>query len=517
MEKRGAAVRFMIIDRDDRMPAESGPVAVLVRDAWDDFGWRTMFHLWVIDARGRHEIGPVKIGALGMSLRAETVVQPPEEFTRIPGEYFSVGQDDTYYERLAGLGDGLRIAVLAGLNDMAFDEDVFQLAQGEEVTRTALWRFLRPAAIEEQFRRIARGGARTASFDVTYVTPAFGGDGLALSFRVTREVLPPSNIHVLTGRNGAGKSVLVNRLARAVADLEPHPAEVGRILEEDRGGRRSFANLVSVSFSAFDDLPHLPDSDTFPTVHVGLRIPSATGAHRMKSPSQLKRDFADSIEACLNGEQAVRWTEALRTLSYSGSGLLEEDWLASFAAIGSTARRRTAARKLFASLSSGHKVVLLTVTRLVEHVGERTLVLIDEPETHLHPPLLSAFIRVLSDLLTDRNGLAIVATHSPVVLQEVPAHCVWKLRRYGDRLAADRPTIETFGENVGVLTHEVFGLEVTDTGFHRDLSVLVDEGLTYETIVDRFGGRLGGEARIIARSLIAARDFDDTAGLEDGR
>ncbi|OYP20564.1 hypothetical protein CFC35_35880 [Streptomyces sp. FBKL.4005] len=500
------------------MPSQPRPVAVLVRDSWDDFGWRTMFHLWVIDAHGRHEIGPVKIGALNMSRRAETVIQPPEEFAEIPGEYFSVGQDDTYYERLAGLGDGLRVAVLEGLRDMAYDEEVFELAKEEEVTRTALWRFLRPAVIEEQFRRIARGGLRVTSFGVTYKTPAFGGgDELLLSFTVTRDVLPPSNIHVLTGRNGAGKSVLVNRIARAVADPEAHPAEVGRIVEEGRGSRRSFANLVSVSFSAFDDLPYLPDSETFRTAHVGLRIPSSTTrSPRMKSPSQLKRDFADSIEACLNGEQAERWIRALRTLSYSGSGLLEEDWLTSFTATRSAARRRTAARKLFASLSSGHKVVLLTVTRLVEHVGERTLVLVDEPETHLHPPLLSAFIRVLSDLLIDRNGLAIVATHSPVVLQEVPAHCVWKLRRYGNHLAADRPTIETFGENVGVLTHEVFGLEVTDTGFHRDLSELVDDGLSYEAVIGRFHGRLGGEARIIARSLIAARDLDDI-GFEDGR
>ncbi|MFI0928686.1 AAA family ATPase [Streptomyces sp. NPDC021012] len=510
-------MRFIVLDRKDRIPTEPRPLAVLVRDAWDDFGWRTMFHLTVIDERGRHKIGPVKIGALGISQNAEAVVQPPDEFDGIPGEYFSVGQDDTYYERLAGLGDETRVAVLAGLRDMAFDEEIFELAKDEDVTHTALWRFVRQATVEEQFRRIARGGTRVTSFDITYETPALdGGDELLLSFTVTRDVLPPSNIHVLTGRNGAGKSVLLNRLARAVADPDARPSEVGRILEEGRGRKRSFANLVSVSFSAFDDLPHLPDSDPFRTVHVGLRVPSTARAHRMKSPFQLRRDFADSIEACLTGEQAERWARALATLSYSGSGLLEEDWLASFTAMTSAARRRAAARKLFASLSSGHKVVLLTMTRLVEHVGERTLVLIDEPETHLHPPLLSAFIRVLSDLLTDRNGLAIVATHSPVVLQEVPAHCVWKLRRYGNYLAADRPSIETFGENVGVLTHEVFGLEVTDTGFHRDLSLLVDEGLSYEDILERFQGRLGGEARIIARSLIATRDFDDTS-LADGR
>jgi len=70
-------------------------------------------------------------------------------------------------------------------------------------------------------------------------------------------------------------------------------------------------------------------------------------------------------------------------------------------------------RKL-GKLSSGHAIVLLTITRLVE-LDERSLVLIDEPEVHLHPPLLSAFVRALSDLLIELNGVAIVATHSPVM------------------------------------------------------------------------------------------------------
>ena len=64
------------------------------------------------------------------------------------------------------------------------------------------------------------------------------------------------------------------------------------------------------------------------------------------------------------------------------------------------------------------------MTHLADRVAERTLVLIDEPETHLHPPLLSAFVRAMSDLLIDRNGVAIIATHSPVVLQETPRTCV---------------------------------------------------------------------------------------------
>jgi hypothetical protein len=122
-----------------------------------------------------------------------------------------------------------------------------------------------------------------------------------------------------------------------------------------------------------------------------------------------------------------------------------------------------------------------------------------------HPPLLSAFVRALSDLLTNRNGVAIIATHSPVVLQEVPKSCVWKMRRSGREVVVERPDIETFGENSGTLTSEVFGLEATHSGFHQLLREAIEEGLDYEDTVARFGGAMGSEAKAIVRSIIAAR------------
>lgn len=166
---------------------------------------------------------------------------------------------------------------------------------------------------------------------------------------------------------------------------------------------------------------------------------------------------------------------------------------------------KTRARDLYRELSSGHKIVLLTVTRLVESVNERTLVLLDEPESHLHPPLLSAFIRALSDLLVNRNGVAIIATHSPVILQEVPRKCVWRLRRAGDSVAAERPDIETFGENVGTLTSEVFGLEVTNSGFHRLVAEAAAGQANYREVLEAFGGQLGSEARALLQALVTVQ------------
>lgn len=518
-------MQFTVVEQGGRQPKDLRYHALLVRDAWNDFGFVTMFHLVIYDENGRrHGIGEVKVGEFGMqsgiepsSKRPGRTVRVPESFEDLGPRHFSLGQDDSYYERLRQLGDEVRHPVLSALRDVAFDESIFNRAQHEKVTVESLMRFLKPTAVTEQYRRIAQGGARVSGFQVAYRAPApagGGGKAMVLQFGVSPNSRPSTNIHVLIGRNSVGKSFLLNKLTHAVGVYQADPREVGRIIESDRGARSSFANLVSVTFSAFDEFPLISEDDVaISYTYVGLRVTSVSSrTPRVKKPSQLMGDFADSVEACLTGERSDRWAKALRTLQYSSSGFIEEEWVEDFQATQSAPARRRKAKQLFAGLSSGHKVVLLTMTRLVEHVTERSLVVIDEPESHLHPPLLAAFIRALSDLLTERNGLAVLATHSPVVLQEVPASCVWKLRRFGNHVAAERPTLETFGENVGVLTHEVFGLEVTDSGFHRDLKAAVRQGLSYESVLSRFGGHLGGEAKAIVRSLIAVRDTGDVEG-----
>ena len=83
---------------------------------------------------------------------------------------------------------------------------------------------------------------------------------------------------------------------------------------------------------------------------------------------------------------------------------------------------------------------------------------------------------------------------------------MWKLNRVGLEMGCDRPNRETFGENVGVLTREVFGLEVSKSGFHSLLQMEVDSGAAFEEIINRFDNQLGVEGRAILKSLILDRD-----------
>jgi hypothetical protein len=116
--------------------------------------------------------------------------------------------------------------------------------------------------------------------------------------------------------------------------------------------------------------------------------------------------------------------------------------------------------------------------------------------------LLSALIRALADLLTSRNAVAIIATHSPVVIQEIPKSCVWKVDRRGKIFSKSRPERETFGENVGTLTREIFGLEVEKSGFHELLAKSVEENKNFDEIFNKYNKQLGNEAISILMSLV---------------
>jgi hypothetical protein len=310
-------------------------------------------------------------------------------------------------------------------------------------------------------------------------------------------------------------------MARALVSRRSSARTTGVFSETDNAeapgtfeqGGDLFVQLISVTFSAFDPFDEViqsrADSADIRYFYIGLHRPRTKDgkAQLPKSPTTLKTEFVGSLNQCRRGVRKERWQRVIAVLETDPlfkdaeiSQLIEtlprekpDEWTER---VGNT----------FHLLSSGHKIVLLTITRLVETVEERTLILLDEPEAHLHPPLLSAFVRSLSNLLIERNGVAIVATHSPVVLQEVPKTCAWKLRRVGTDAVAERPEIETFGANVSELTREAFGFEITQAGFHTMLRRAVAESINYDEVVEKFDQQLGGEARAIVRGLIATRD-----------
>ncbi|RNV98868.1 AAA family ATPase [Enterobacter asburiae] len=509
-------VKFVLADSSTPINTAKKRYVFLTNDNWDDWGkYETKYYMRVVDDNGiMRDIGHLKIGQKGLKPSTTISLEGKSRRANIRGEfaflnddYFSLGQSESYYEALNELDEELKKEILIGLRDCAYDKRILNENLFEEVMGESLLRDLSLTNIKNKFHRLSNGYAELTRFNFIYEFPKKDDSAPVLEFIVKPTSLPSSNVHVLIGRNGVGKTRCIQNIVRSIIENNQNVDEYGEILRKD-GNNWNFSGIISVSFSAFDDFD-LPDIKVtgLKAYQIGLRYydENISSEVLIKSPAMLKNDLVESFKVCRLGPRRTRWYDAIKVLE--SDPLFEEADFCQLLNYDDT-HWEEFSRQKFNKLSSGHAIVLLTITKLVELVDEMTLVILDEPESHLHPPLLSAFTRALSDLLTKRNGVALVATHSPVILQEVPKECVWKISRSGSSSTASRPRLETFGENVGILTSEIFGLEVTRSGFHKVLEEAIDDNSTYENIFEMFGGALGSEARMILRGLLSNRDAE---------
>jgi energy-coupling factor transporter ATP-binding protein EcfA2 len=92
------------------------------------------------------------------------------------------------------------------------------------------------------------------------------------------------------------------------------------------------------------------------------------------------------------------------------------------------------------------------------YIENGTLLLFDEPETHLHPNFISQFVALLDRLLEQTGSAAILATHSVYFVREAIEDQVTVLRSDAERMiSAETPTLKTFGADVGAISYFVFG------------------------------------------------------------
>ncbi len=507
-------MKFKVIRRN-QSPTPQPNTIYLKIDHWNDYSFVTMFEVYVYDESStEHKLPNVKIGFVGQTAENSTYTKLSDEFTELPDTYFSLGTDVEYYKTLSRKFPlQWRTAFLTRMRDVVGDEKILAIAMPQRVFQDSHLRGVSISTIKTQFARVLDGDAPLTDFHFQFMLPdEETRGGIELDFEVKAESHPSTNIHALIGRNGVGKTTILRHMVLAIAgkldrkagfSTKPHMFRPSEPI-----GDGFFSNLVTISFSAFDPFD-LPLANDQPSVgarysYVGLIEHSDEQGIKLKTRAALHEEFVAALQFCLSEPQRKkRWIDSISILesdsNFAAMQLLDllnyksED-------VASPARER------IEKMSAGHAITVLILTQLVAKVEEKTLVLIDEPESHLHPPLLSALIRSLSELLVRQNGVAIIATHSPVVLQEITSSCVWKLYRMGRVFKNERPDIETFGENVGTLTREIFRLEVEKSGFHTLLKQAVDSGGTYDELIERFQGRLGLEARGILRAMIVNRD-----------
>lgn len=498
-----------------RTPPSSSPGSLAVRlspNTWDDHGFGTTFDVSLNRDGDWRPLGVVKIGTRGLRESLEppfhtSFVELPQRFLELTGEYFSLGQGADYYERLVEeLGTSIARQFVIALRDIAIVPGLFEEVSSESALQYSLMRAASSKSFDK-YRDIIRGQREKRDFHLTYTLRPNDPTSPSMRFRVERSRRLPSNVHVLIGSNGTGKTTALSNIRWAFENSNLPQDEPSPVALSDR---RQIAGLLSIGFSAFDTFPPQErgrrDQLEFRITNVRLpwlSVPQSLSPSDESASLSAKRTRDVEMGIYVRSETLGCLAERSERLLPALQLLADADPVLDRHRIGSKSGLESLN---FSELSSGHKIAILTIASLVRYCEENTLVLLDEPESHLHPPLLGAVTRALSNLMTTINGLAIVATHSPVVLQEVPRRCAWIIWSSGGPSHVEQPNIETFGANLGVLTREIFDLELSKSGYHALLQSLADESAGYEEAIRAVDGEIGEEAKMLLRSMIRRRD-----------
>jgi len=282
----------------------------------------------------------------------------------------------------------------------------------------------------------------------------------------------PKRIAVVIGKNGVGKSQTLGRIARAALD------GTAALTNGTEGGRPLINRLLA--FAPTNEAESVFPSDKRKRPRIWYQRYSMNRSRRSRRNDYL----SDLIVQVARSTQMVagksRWeifTEALSAITKSDELHLptrstlsdyvplaklprgaEQRMLERFASIDVKREPTRVVDGEGYPLSSGEISFLKFAAQVSLHIENGSLLLMDEPETHLHPNFISRFVSLLDSLLEATGSAAIIATHSAYFVREVFREQVTVLSVDSNNFVnAQRPTLRTFGADVGAISYFVFG------------------------------------------------------------
>lgn len=483
-------------------PADEGPYpyVLLYQDNWNDFGLRARFIAELrLSEEERVDLGGMRIAVGTIGFRADI----PDTLTSLPRNAASMGESIAYYTKLRyEVPDRIRARYLRLMRDLVADPQRRIPLEGSQLWENS---FLREASSRHALKRAGwyfgqpTEDAQPPVFEFSMrVRGAARRHRLRVNFNEYSEL--PHRTMLLIGRNGTGKT---RCLAGLVSALVPEEALIGSTVVRSTqvDPVPEFSRIIAVSYNAFDEFPRPRQQDD---------APRAYGLKRKSRHSYKYCGLRNERGTILTSEIGAMLDDALEPVAESSRedvlqrvlGRLLGNELAN--ALISDEEREDA----LVALSAGQRLVAAIFTNIIGFIEEGSLLLIDEPETHLHPGLLSSVAASLDDVLNEFDSYAIIATHSPFLLQQVPSPFVRVFRRIDDVPVIEPLAVESFGEDLGELNRLVLGLADPERDFTATLDTLMEHHGTAAEVEALFPDGLGLQARAYLYGLEDDADDD---------
>ncbi|GAB3528610.1 AAA family ATPase [Photobacterium alginatilyticum] len=161
-------------------------------------------------------------------------------------------------------------------------------------------------------------------------------------------------------------------------------------------------------------------------------------------------------------------------------------------------------------LSSGQKIYSYMLPAIVAEIEDESLIILDEPELYLHPSLEIGLINMLKFLLNETSSYAIIATHSAVLAREVDRKGVTILRHNEENnTEVITPNIQTYGESLELIIGEAFDDYVTPKPFQKVIDKLIEKHESPQEVLSSYSKSMGDEAlTYLASKITHDSDFE---------
>ena len=433
----------------------------------------------------------------------------PKFFTLLPDldAYRSLVSD----AQVAGAREILmKICDLVALGEFSTQSQTLRDAPNTAVFQFSLTRTAEAFFAYKNAGPILRGlgheeiGRMSPTIAVSFKLPAFENEH-QLRFNFEHGGFLPKRMAVIIGKNGVGKS-------QALGTIAKRALKGGGLIDPETKERAQFNRMLAFAptqeaLSVFPSPSRrrqyvrytryaLARSSTNRRVG-GLidAIVSVARSNKAIKDASRWQIFHKATEALGDARSIFIWTRdggviPLRSLNQGG----EQELLQRFASINT---RRDPVRFVSGSalrLSSGEISFLKFAAYVSLEIDNSSLLLFDEPETHLHPNFIARFVSILDSLLAQTGSAAIIATHSAYFLREVFREQISILRTDADRrIEVLRPRLATFGADVGEISYFVFG-EDEPSYLAQELERNIrSSGMTWDEILERYSSELSLE------------------------
>ena len=538
------------------------PHVKLVTDVFDDFGNQTLFRMYYRKKKiSNYEfIGKIKI-LNSYDYVVRKVI--PSNFQTLKSEYCSLGQSVEYYRRLKELNRNdseLGREILIALNDIAINSDIKEKFPDQLGISNSLMRDSEAYHAFKQGHNVYYGKSSYIEEKVSFTYTYDKRLDKKVYFEFNDKSGLPDRINVVVGKNGTGKTQMLSSLASVLSgynkmedkyDVDERP-QFSRYIavsysafdnfEKPFGKKYSKSAIVYEKIHIMKEMQQQKEKCSVKAdVDKDFKALSEYFNYIISTIETFEKEqgFADYFNGLLRGDEFEE-SETLDNQigSYVYCGLLREHRLISedemfeafklnlseiirmsrvnewksvmknifddvadlkFIFENNRINAEEIIEENFHSLSSGQKIMLHIFTQVIMSITEDSLLLIDEPEIHLHPNAISNFMRMLNKLLINFNSFAIISTHSPIILQEIPSRYVRIFDNnvfYDDKLWE-----ECFGENISRIVTNVFNVRPDESNYKTFFLEKKEAGMSKQEIEDLFGDKLSMNAEMYLNLL----------------